>query len=75
MIFVMRCHVEAWSLGCELVPSSLEGKKKEFLPGQCREVTLACSEGNLGDSFSREKNLAHRRQRWCRREGEKMRIS
>lgn len=25
MIFVMRCHVEAWSLGCELVPSSLEG--------------------------------------------------
>lgn len=52
--------------------------RKQFLPAQCREVALACSEGNLRNSFSREKHLAHHRVSKGvsgGKEGEKMRIS
>lgn len=36
---------------CPLFPG-----RKQFLPAQCREVTLACCEGNLWDAFNREKS-------------------
>lgn len=43
--------------------------RKWFLPAQCREVTLACSEQSLRNSFNREKiGTSQSKQRWCRRE-------
>lgn len=66
-LFISICLISIYDL-CNVLPcGSLEfgmwtcplfPGRKQFLPAQCREVTLACSEGNLRNSV-REKNLAN----------------